>query len=389
MKIAIVSDYYYPQLGGITEHVHGQATELTRRGHDVTVVSPKLVRVPSIVDGDELPERDFELVQIGRAWPFYINGGETLISLGSRIHRQLDRLFAAQAFDIVHVHNPFGLTLPFIASLRSPSATVGTFHSVVPEGYRPLRILSREARRSLSKLDARIAVSRAVVDSVGRFFPDLDFHTIPNGIDPDFFSPAAPPFGHVPDQPSIVFVGRFDPRNGVRTMIHTFTRMRREREDVRLVIVGDGPLRPVVERLVPDELRADVHFAGRVNRLRPRYLTGADILCTPCRLASFGMVLLEAMSCGRPVVASRLPGFELVLRDGIDGVMVDPAEGEAGFADALGRLFDDPERARAMGDAGRERALSMFSWRVVGDQLEALYGRVLSGRSTLVALGSR
>ena len=115
MKVAIVSDYYYPQLGGITEHVHGQATELARRGHDVTVVTPRLVHVAPIVDGEDLPERSFDLVHVGRAWPFYLNGGETLISLGSRIPRQLDRLFAAQDFDVVHVHNPFGLTLPFIA----------------------------------------------------------------------------------------------------------------------------------------------------------------------------------------------------------------------------------------------------------------------------------
>jgi len=384
MKIAIVSDYYYPQLGGITEHVHGQATELTRRGHKVTVVTPRLVHVPRSVDGDDPPERVFDLIQIGRAWPFYVNGGETLISLGRRIPRQLDRLFAAEAFDVVHVHNPFGLTLPFFATLRSPTATVGTLHSVVPDGYRPLRVLSREVRRVLGRLDARVAVSRAVVDSIGALLPELDFHTIPNGIDTDFFSPEATPIAEADEMHSILFVGRFDPRNGVKTMIHAFTRLRRERRDVRLVIVGDGPLRPVVERLVPDELRADVRFAGRVNRLRPRYLTAADILCTPCRLASFGMVLLEGMSCELPVVASRLPGFELVMRDGIDGVLVDQIEGDAGFADALGHLLDDPEQAGDMGAAGRERVVRTFSWRVVGDQLEALYERVL-GRNRSVA----
>ena len=387
MKIGIVSDYYYPQLGGITEQVHGQATELARRGHDVTVVTPRLVHVPPIVDGDDVPEREFELVRIGRAWPFYVNGGETLISLGPRIPRELDRLFAARAFDLVHVHNPFGLTLPFIASLRSPTATVGTLHSVVPPGYRPLRVLAREARRALRKLDACVAVSSAVVDSVGCFFPELVFHTIPNGIDTDFFSPAATPISHMDDRRTILFVGRFDPRNGVKTMIHAFTHLRLARDDVRLVIVGAGPLRPVVERLVPDELREQVHFAGRVNRLRPRYLAGADILCTPSRLASFGMVLLEAMSCGRPVVASRLPGFELVMRDGVDGILVDSAEREAGFADALGHILDDPSLGREMGAAGRQRALAMFSWKVVADQLEALYESVLGQRAP-VEVGS-
>ncbi len=82
MKVAIVSDYYYPQLGGITEHVHGQATELTRRGHEVTVLAPRLVVTPTTVDGADIPERTFELVNVGRAFPFYVNGSETLVTLG-------------------------------------------------------------------------------------------------------------------------------------------------------------------------------------------------------------------------------------------------------------------------------------------------------------------
>jgi phosphatidylinositol alpha-mannosyltransferase len=160
-------------------------------------------------------------------------------------------------------------------------------------------------------------------------------------------------------------------------VIGAFTALRQTRDGVRLVVVGDGPLRPLVERLVPDELRDDVVFAGRVNRLRPRYLASADVLCTPCSLASFGMVLLEGMSAGLPIVASRLPGFSLVMRDGVDGLMVGRPDDEAGFAAALARLLDDPARAAAMGAAGRARAVSTFAWPVVVDQLEELYAELL------------
>ena len=174
-----------------------------------------------------------------------------------------------------------------------------------------------------------------------------------------------------------MFVGRFDPRNGVKHMIGAFTALRSARDDVRLVIVGDGPLRMLVEHMVPADLRDDVVFAGRVNQLRRRYLASAEILCTPCSLASFGMVLLEGMSAGLPVVASRLPGFEFVMRDGIDGVMVDRADDELGFAAALGGLLDDPALARRMGASGRSRAVSTFAWPVVADALEALYEELL------------
>jgi phosphatidylinositol alpha-mannosyltransferase len=379
VKIAIVSDYYYPQLGGITEHVHGQASELARRGHDVTVLTPRLAIAPKAVDGDDLPAREFDVVNVGRAFPFYANGAETLVTLGVGLSSALDRVYRKRRFDVVHVHNPFGVMLPITAIRRSSApVTVGMFHSVVPAGFPLLRAAKRPLRRVFSRLDACISVSDAVIDSLRPHFPGLRFTTIPNGIDTTFFTPDAEPLAMLRGRRMIVFVGRFDPRNGIRHMIGAFTELRRLRDDVGLLIVGDGPLRPLVERLVPYELRAEVVFAGRVNRLRPRYLASAEVLCTPCSLASFGMVLLEAMSTGLPVVASRLPGFSLVMRDRIDGLMVDRADDEAGFAAALDQLLSDPSLARQMGAAGRQRALSTFSWPIVADQLETLYDTLLA-----------
>ena len=379
MKIAIVSDYYYPQLGGITEHVHGQATELAGRGHDVTVLTPRLAVTPSTVDGDDLPARNFDLVHVGRAFPFYANGAETLLTISASLPFALDRVYRRHRFDVVHVHNPFGAMLPFTAIMRSRApVTVGTFHSVVPERYRPLLVSRPLLRRCFRRLDASISVSEAVVESLQPYFPSRRFTTIPNGIDTDVFTPDAEPLPELVGRKTILFVGRFDPRNGVKHMIGAFTALRCERDDVRLVIVGDGPLRMLVERMVPAHLRNDVVFAGRVNQLRRRYLASAEILCSPCSLASFGMVLLEGMSAGLPVVASRLPGFEFVMRDGIDGVMIDRADDELGFAAALDRLLDDPELARRMGASGRARAVSSFAWPIVADELEALYHELLT-----------
>jgi phosphatidyl-myo-inositol alpha-mannosyltransferase len=389
VRIAIVSDYYYPQLGGITEHVHGQATELVRRGHDVTVVIPRMLRVPKLADGHDL-QPPFELVRVGRAFPFYVNGSETLLTISPRTLPELDRLFTARRFDVVHVHNPFGPLLPITATMRSQApVTVGTVHSVVPEGYKLLRAMRPLLQIVFRRLDERISVSPAVGESIGPYFPDLSFRTIPNGIDTDFFSPAAPAVSRVDDKRTIIFVGRFDPRNGVKHMIGAFTALRRARSDVRLIIVGDGPLRPLVERLVPEHLRDDVVFAGRVDRLRPGYLASADILCSPCSLASFGMVLLEGMSAGLPIVASRLPGFEFVMRDGIDGLMIDRVDDEQAWVDALNRLLDDAALRESMGLAGRQRALDTFAWPLVVDRLEALYDEILQRKqSRTVALGA-
>lgn len=375
-----MSDYYYPQLGGVTEHVHGQATELARRGHEVTVVTPGLVKVPSTVDANVLPPETFEVARLGRAYPFYVNRAEALVSWSPHLGASLDRLFERRRFDVVHVHNPIGPWLPIMAVRRSRArVTVGTLHSVVTPGYPLLRLFRRPLAHHLRRLDACITVSDAVIDSLGPSFPGQEFVTIPNGIDTAFFAPDAVPLPELAGRRTMLFVGRFDPRNGVSHAIAAFTILRRTHADLRLVIVGDGPLRPLVERLVPAALRDDVIFAGRVNQLRPRYLASADVLCSPCSLASFGMVVLEGMSSGVPVVATRLPGFARVMRDGIDGLMVDEPDDDAGFATAVDRVLRNPALAEGMGAAGRRRALEHFAWPVVVDQLEELYER-LRGR---------
>src|SRR5262249_1656069 len=159
LRIGIVSDYYYPQLGGITEQVHGQATELTRRGHEVTVIAPRLLVGPRTVD-PEPPPADFEIQRIGVAYPSYINGSETLQTLSPRIPFALDRLFRSRGFDVLHVHNPFGVMFPMSAIMRSQApVTVATTHSVVPTGYRLLRTFTRPLSVLLRRVDAHIAVS--------------------------------------------------------------------------------------------------------------------------------------------------------------------------------------------------------------------------------------
>jgi phosphatidylinositol alpha-mannosyltransferase len=378
MRIGIVSDHYYPQLGGITEQVHGQASELAGRGHEVTVLTPTLFHVPRTVDPWYPEPEGFDVVHVGTAYPSYVNGSECLQTVSPRLSFQLDRIYKQRAFDVVHVHNPFGVMLPITATMRSRAAvTVATYHSVVPPKYKLLRMFTPLLWKVMRRLDGRIAVSDAIVGSIEPFFPGLDFQVIPNGIDVDFFSPSAEPIERLMDgRRNLLFVGRFDPRNGLPHMLGAFELLRNRRDDCRLVVLGDGPLRSYYRRLVPAHLENDVLFEGRVNRLRPRYLASAEILCTPCELASFGMVLLEAMCAGLPVVASRISGFQLVMEDGVQGVMVDRPDDTHGFAEALESLLDDPARARAMGEAGRRRAVERYAFPLVVDQLEELYERL-------------
>jgi phosphatidylinositol alpha-mannosyltransferase len=381
VRIAIVTDYYYPQLGGITEHVHGQATHLTARGHEVTVVTGHLFRPPPVVDPDYRPEEHvpFEVVRIGQAVRLYGNASQTLHTVDPLLVRKLRRLFRDRRYDVIHVHPPYNPGLPVAAMYAAPESAllVGTFHSVFGRGPL-LDMLGWIARRKIARMHGRIVVSEAVIGSLAPYFP-FEYTVIPNGIDDRHFSPDADPLPEYADgRPTVLFLGRFDPRNGLGTMIDAFVRVRREHsDDARLVIVGDGPLKAYYERRVPEDLSEDVHWAGRVNWARPRYLTSADLLCTPCSRASFGMVLLEAMSCGAPVVASRISGFQLVMEHARHGLMVSPADDAERFADAISYLLDRPAERARMGREGRRTAVTRYSWTRIAADLEAFYLKLM------------
>jgi len=258
--------------------------------------------------------------------------------------------------------------------------SVATFHSVFPQTL-GMDIEAELIRPAIERLDGRICVSEACIGSLTPYFP-YAYDVIPNGIDADHFSPDAEPVEELlGDHRNIVFIGRFDPRNGVDTMIRAHQLLFEERgAEVRLIIVGDGPLRPMYERLITDEARPYVHFAGRLNRSRPNYLVTGDVFCTPCDRASFGMVLLEAMSCGRAVAASRISGFQLLMEDGRQGFLVNPARSPERFADALRTLLDDDELRNTMAAEGRRTAVDHYSWPRVAAKLETYYRDLIAGR---------
>jgi len=387
MRIAIVTDFYYPTLGGISEHVDGQARALTALGHEVTVVTGRKLGAPPVQDDAmAVPEPTFEVATIGTSIRLYVpgwgNGAETTHTIGPRLGRRLGAFFRGRGFDVVHVHAPYNPQMPAWAIDNTPddALSIATFHSVFSQTL-GMDIQAELIRPAIERLDGRVCVSEACIGSLTPYFP-YAYDVIPNGIDTDHFSPDAEPVAELTgDHRSIVFVGRFDPRNGVDTMIQAHQLLFAERGPaVRLIVVGDGPLRPYYERMVSDAARPFVHFAGRLNRSRPNYLVTGDVFCTPCDRASFGMVLLEAMSCGRAVAASRISGFQLLMEDGRQGYLVHPARSAERFATALARLLDDDAGRERMAAEGRRTALERYAWPQVGAQLENYYADLTAGR---------
>ena len=377
MKIALVSEYYYPLLGGITEHVHNLALTLSKRGHDVTVVTHNLKPRRHHHYPDE--ELTFRVVRFGKGIPIYSNGSFARVTLGRNLGSRMKRFFESEQFDVIHAHSPLTPMLPLVA-LRNSSApvTVGTFHTYFDRS-RSYGLLKKKAASHMDMLDGKIVVSDACVEALSRYFDNDhdDYEVIPNGVDPDYFDADLPTMPEFDDgKLNILFVGRFDPRNGLKTMIEAFQIVREKFDNCRLIVVGDGPLKAYYRSLVGKELMADVHFAGLINGGRPSFYASADIFCTPCVKASFGVVLLEAMSSGTPIVASDINGYRLVMEDNREGILVPESQPEA-FAEALLRLLKDPDLRLRMGQAGRDKITSTFSWDLVAGQIEKLYLQLL------------
>lgn len=372
MKIAMVSPYDYGRPGGVGEHVRHLSVELRRQGAQVKILAPSAGGRGPQVEG---------LYPLGRPIPIPANGSVARISLSFHLSRKIREILDQERFDVVHLHEPLMPALPVtVLRTNGDGVNVGTFHAYARQnlGYyygRPL------LRRLFRRLDSCIAVSEPAKTFVSRYFPS-DYTVIPNGIDPDCFSPAvpaAPGIAH-PHRQTILFLGRLEERKGLGTLLEAYSLLRQVRADCQLVVVGDGPLRRGYERRVEEEGIPDVRFCGFVPEAeKPSYFTAADIYCAPnTGKESFGVILLEAMASGRPVLATAIDGFRQVIADGVEGLLTPPRD-EAQMAAGLARLLDNPELRRQLGERGR-RAAEGYAWPLVADRVMSVYESALRTR---------
>jgi phosphatidylinositol alpha-mannosyltransferase len=365
LRIALVTEYYYPHLGGVCEHVHFFAREARRRGHHVDVIT-------SHIEG---AEEQPHVIRLGRSQPVYANGSQARITLGWHLRRDMRRALRQGRYDIVHVHSPLTPVLPILAIEEADCPVVGTFHTYFDRsiGYTLGR---RFFQKRLDMLSAAVAVSHSTTVALDRYF-EADWQIIPNGIDTDVFHPSAPPPpGLTKDVPTILFLGRFDPRNGLTTLIDSFRRVKakgNKGRHARLVVVGDGPLREHYYKQANGD--KDIVFVGAVLEGRPSYYAHSSVYACPTTKASFGITLLESMACETPVVCSDILGFRDVVVDGREALMVPCGDRDA-LADALVRVLDDQGLAIQLGTTGRQNSLE-YSWARVTSRVLDVYQTVL------------
>ena len=372
MRIALVCPYDWVAHGGVRAHVASLAAVL-ERDHDVRIVAPASRPLP----GHAV---DHLVVTVGKASAVPFNRSVARVATSPMAARRALAAISDFAPDVVHVHEPGVPAISLAVASRCERPVIGTFHA-----WSDRDLLYRSAgplgRRIAERLAARIAVSPAAqrYHAEALHQPLDSFHLIPNGVDIDRFEAAEPlPEFTDPARPLLLFVGRLEQRKGLDVLIRAFLRLREQRPQLRLVVMGDGPERHDCEALLPVSARPDVLFVGAVaEEDKPRFHASADLFVAPnLGGESFGIVLLEAMAAGLPVVASDIAGFRTVLRDDAEGRLVPPGD-EIALADGIGSLLDDSRRRGAMAAAGRATAQT-YAWPRVAERVVAVYDEVLA-----------
>lgn len=378
LAIGMVSEYVYPTLGGVSEHVHFLSRDLAARGHDVTIVTGNLGDAGEVAEMDRAAYRDhgYRTRRIGRSIPVVSNGSIARLTVGTGLKSHLAR--ALRGMDVVHAQALASPTLPLMA-LRVSAApvTVGTFHTYFDGGHWAYRTMGRYVRNGLDRLDRRIAVSDACITALSPYFPG-EWDVVPNGIDCGLYHPLAGPADRPVGPPRILFVGRFDPRNALGDLLEAAALLKADGREFTVQVVGDGPARPMYEKKARRlGVWNHIEWLGLLNEERPRYYREADVMAAPCVLASFGVVLLEALASGTPVVCADNIGFRQVIRGDVPGRFVPPHD-PAALAEGIREILDNPALAASRGVQGRAAVQTQFDWPRVTDRIEQIYLDVLA-----------
>jgi phosphatidyl-myo-inositol alpha-mannosyltransferase len=362
VRIALTCPYAWDDAGGVQVHIAELARRLQERAHDVLVLTPARQPVSEgwvhvVGSPVDLPYNASNAPIDPRPW-----------SRG-RVHRELETFEP----DLIHAHEPLTPSTSMWATVGSgETPVVATFHSAAARS-RLFDLSAPVLRRIAPRLAVRVAVSEAAA-AFARKRIGGRFEIVPNGVDLARFSSSEP--ADLGDGTKLLFVGRLDQRKGFRVAVQAFARAASTRPGLRLVVVGDGPDREVLGRLAPS-LREAIRMVGTVDNFDvASYYEACDVYLGPAVGGeSFGIVLVEAMAAGIPVVASDIPGYDEVVTDGQDGLLVPPND-PAALADAAGRVLDDPALASKLVAGGRERA-AHFDWGSVTDRLEDIYRRTV------------
>ncbi len=375
MKIAQLTPYFYPHLGGVESHVLELSKHLRDLGHEVLVVTTKLEDAES--------EDTVEGVPVKRVEPL-------TIFLSTPIVPGVRDVLSEENYDILHGHSPPPL-MPFFgvrSAKKKEVPFVLTYHCdlEIPNIFGPLIVNLYEqtfGTYTVSGAD-KIITTTTSYGATSKAVWHREADIIPNAVDQERFHPSndggqvREKLG-VGDKKLVTYVGRIAYHKGLEYFVRAANYL--EEEDVQFLLVGTGDFRPELERLIRrNRLEDKVMFAGRVpNEELPNYYAATDVFVLPSvsRLEAFGIVALEAMASSVPVIVSDIPGVRDVIVEGKHGLLAEPMNSED-LAGKIRTLIQNPEMAERMGENGRKRVEERFTWNKVAKKIEKVYGSILN-----------
>jgi glycosyltransferase involved in cell wall biosynthesis len=392
MKICLVSQEYPPETawGGIGTLTMGKAQYLARIGHEVHVLSRSAAK-----DCPDLRTESQDGVVVHRMQPpgadfrFYCRGTYEL-GYSWAVLRQLARLIQETSFDVIDFPEYGGEGLaylmdrtvwnwvPVVVNIHGPIAMFAEHFGWPEKGGRYYRYASFAEEFCIHRADAVMSVSSSIADLTSQAYgyPREKIDVIHSGVRADLFTPA--PNGRTEaSRPTILFVGAITENKGVDVLLEAVIRLRSRYPDILLEIVSGKQqvefMEEFNERIEHEAMHAHVKLLGYVdmNRL-PALYRSAHVFCAPAEFEALGIVYLEAMACGCPVVASTSGGATECVLDGRTGMLV-PRRDVSATAAALDRLLSDAPLRRRMGEAGRKHIESYFTIEKLAERVLAVY----------------
>jgi len=381
MKLALVCPYNLDFPGGVQEHVKALYKSYKKRGHKVRILT----------SGYRLSRgsRRGDIIQIGSGASVInalTNDSSGTINFFLDTQDQIKKVLEYEKFDLIHFHSPEVPFLSWQILVESRCANVATFHVAFEKERQDLtvklitKVVSPIAKSVSLQFDGSIAVSKPAAEIAKNFWgvqPDV---IIPNGVDVERFNPKVPPIQKYKDgKINILYVGRLDPRKGVLYLLKAYLKFKDKFPRSRLIIAGSGPQREILEELVEIDNLEDVIFEGFIDDEElPSYYSTADIFCSPAiHGESFGIVLLEAMATGKPVVATNNIGYCGVLT-GVGKKGLVPVKNSEALAARL-ITFMENETLRGKVASWGLKESKKYSWNVISNQIYQFYIKIIRG----------
>ncbi len=379
LRIAMVSPYDFSHPGGVNSHVADLSRGLTQAGHQVNIIAP--CSYPANI------QSDVKFHSMGNCIPIKYQGSIARVSLSLLQKQRVKRILAEDSYDIIHVHEPLAPLIPLWFLEYSKCINIGTFHANI--GQSTLYNVTKPLiQRWHKRLHGRIAVSQTAKQSIANHFPG-SYNIIPNGIDTNHFVDSAHPLPEFSDgKINLLFVGRIERKKGLKYLLLAFKRVKLLHANIRLIIVGPGKLDSECTDILKTLNIEDIVIVGEIPYLQlPRYYASAHIFCCPSiGPESFGIVLLEAMASGVPVIASDIQGYNEIIKPGYEGLLVTPNE-PSDMEQSILYFINNPHLRSQMGNVAKITA-QRYSWVSITKIIEEFYYQHLNNQPFIKAVNA-